>query len=86
MTRCVRSMCSSTSIPTLEVNGCEKECPWCEVSSTLLKNTQMESEARKESQGRRVTAKVSVKAKVNQQVRPSVTSRSVVVAVVCGRV
>ena len=48
------------------------------------KYTQMESEARNDTHDRSVAAKVSVKAKVNQQVTPSVASRSVVVSEVCG--
>lgn len=50
----------------------------------LLKYTQMESEALKDTHAVSVAAKVSVNAKVNQQVRPNVTSRSVVVTVVWG--
>lgn len=50
----------------------------------LLKYTQMESEAWKDTHAFSAAAKVSVNAKENQQVRPSVTSRSVVVSVVWG--
>lgn len=56
--------------------------PWWAVTSLLLKYTQMESEARKDTHAFAIAAKVSVKVKVNQQVRPSVASRSVVVSVV----
>lgn len=58
--------------------------PWWAVSSLLLKYTQMESEAWKDTHAFSAAAKVSMNAKVNQQVRPSVTSRSVVVSVVWG--
>ena len=58
--------------------------PCSEYTSLLLKYTQIESEARKEICGCAVLAKVCVKAKVNQQVTPSVASRSVVVSEVSG--